>query len=173
MPHGTALHEDDGMVSVLPRHRRGQAQDESRLRAADDLLEAVRRQVVTFIDDHLAVVAHAVVHHTVANEALNDGHIEQPGRCVAAAADSTYRLCRHVQEGRETLDPLVEQLPPMHEHQRVDAALCDEPGGHHRFPESCRRGQHTGFVLQHRVGREPAARDAARRETSRRSGCPS
>ena len=51
MPNGTALHEDDRMVTVLARHRRGQAQDESRLRLSDHLFEAAGRQVVAFIDD--------------------------------------------------------------------------------------------------------------------------
>src|SRR5881275_498390 len=60
----------------------------------------------------MPVVTNAVVHNTVANEALNDGHIEQTGRGLSATADSTNRLCRYVQEGRETLDPLVEELPP-------------------------------------------------------------
>jgi len=91
----------------------------------DDLLEAVRRQMVAFIDDHLPVVANAVVDNTFTNEALNDGDIEQPSRCVSATADSANRLGRYVQESRETLDPLVEELPSMHEHQRADAALCD------------------------------------------------
>ena len=42
MPHGAALHEDDWMMTVLARHRRGQAQDESRLRPTDHLFKAVR-----------------------------------------------------------------------------------------------------------------------------------
>ena len=41
MPHGAALHENDGMVTVLARHRRGQAQDESRLGQTDHLFEAM------------------------------------------------------------------------------------------------------------------------------------
>ena len=40
MPHRAALHEDDWMMTVLARHRRGQAQDESRLRPTDDLFKA-------------------------------------------------------------------------------------------------------------------------------------
>src|SRR5882762_1107643 len=125
MPYGTALHEDDGMMPVLPRHGRRQAEDETSLRASDDLLEAVRRHMVAFIDDHLPVVANAILDHTFTNEALNDGDIEQPSRCVSATADSANRLGRYVQESREALDPLVEELPSMHKHQRVDAALCD------------------------------------------------
>src|SRR5213594_3852739 len=68
--------------------------------------------MVAFVDDYMPVVTNAVVHNTFANEALNDGHIEQTGRCLSATADLTNRLCRYVQEGRETLDPLVEELPP-------------------------------------------------------------
>ena len=78
----------------------------------------------------------------------------------------------------EPLDPLVEQLTPMDEHERVDAALCDEPGGDHGLAERRRGGQHAGLVRQHRVGRglllrpqlavkrhvQTAARRSARRE---------
>jgi len=110
--------------------------------------------MVAFVDDYVPIVTNTVVHNTFANEALDDGHIEQTGRCLSATADSTNRLCRYVQEGRETLDPLVEELPPMHEHQRAGVALCDQPGGNHRFPEGCRCGQDTGLMLQHRIGRE-------------------
>src|SRR3989442_10089202 len=81
-------------------------------------------------------------------------HIGRSVRCLWAAADSTNRHCRYIQEGCETLDPLVEELPSMHEHQRADLALCDQPCGNHRFPEGCRCGQDTGLMLQHRIGRE-------------------
>ena len=42
----------------------------------------------------------------------------------------------------------------MHEHQRADVALGDQPGGNHCFAERRRRGEHTGLMLQHRVGRD-------------------
>ena len=154
MPHGAALHEDDWMMTVLARHRRGQPQDESRLRPTDHLLKAVRRQMVAFIDDHLAVLGDAIVHDTLADEALNDRHVEQPGRLVAAAANAADRLGREVEKRRQTLDPLVQELAPMHEHQRIDAALGDQPGSDDRLAERRRGGQDTSVVLQHRLGRE-------------------
>ena len=154
MPHGAALHEDDWMMTVLARHRRGQAQDESRLRPTDHLFEAVRRQVVTFIDDHLPVIGDAIVHDIFADEALNDRHIEQPGRLVAAAANAADRLRREVEKRRQPFDPLVQELAPMHEHQRIDAALGDQPGSDDCLAERRRGGQDTSVVLQHRLGRE-------------------
>src|SRR5438128_7937511 len=100
MPYGTALHEDDWMVAIFPGDRRGQAQYESRLRSTDHLLKASRRQVVAFIDDHLPVIGDAIVHDVFADEALNDRHIQQPGRLVAAAANAADRLGREVEKRR-------------------------------------------------------------------------
>jgi hypothetical protein len=96
--------------------------------------------VVAFIDDHLPVITNAIVYHTFAGKTLNDGHVEEASRFVSAAANSPNRLGRHVKERRETLHPLVEELPPMHKHQRVDTALGDQPGCNHRFSERCRGG---------------------------------
>ena len=128
--------------------------DESSLRPTDHLFKAVRRQMVAFIDDHLPVLGDAIVHDIFADEALNDRHIEQPGRLVAAAANSADRLGREVQKRRQTLDPLVQELAPMHEHQRIDAALGDQPGSDDRLAERRRGGQDTSLVLQHRLGGE-------------------
>ena len=44
--------------------------------------------MVAFIDDHLAVLGDAIVHDIFPDEALNDRHIEQPGRLFAAAANA-------------------------------------------------------------------------------------
>ena len=148
--------------------------DESRLGLARHLLEAVRRQVMAFVDDHVAVVGDAIIDDTLPDEALNDGDVEQPGRSASPAADSTDRLRGHAEERREPLDPLVEQLPPMHEHERVDAALGDEPGGDDGLAERGRGGQHAGLVRQHRVCRRlllgpELALKASRPEGGRRS----
>src|SRR6266498_4612576 len=42
----------------------------------------------------------------------------------------------------------------MHEDQRVDAALGDQPGSDDCLAERCRGGQDTSFVLEHRLGCE-------------------
>jgi hypothetical protein len=64
MAYGTAVHEDDRMVT-LPRGRRRQTSDESSRCAADDLFKAVGRHVVAFIDDHLPIVTDAVIYISV------------------------------------------------------------------------------------------------------------
>ncbi len=146
MANRTALHEDDRMVAVLACDGRRQAHDESRLGLARHLLETVRRQVMALVDDHMAVLSDAVIDDAFPDETLNDGDIEQSGRAVSPAADSTDRFRRHIEERREPLDPLVEQLPPMHEHERVDAALRDEPRGDDRLAKRRRGGQYASLV---------------------------
>ena len=59
--------------------------------------------MVAFIDDHLAVLGDAIVHDVFADETLNDRHVEQPGRLVAAAANAADRLGRKVEKCRQTL----------------------------------------------------------------------
>src|SRR6185295_8486684 len=110
--------------------------------------------MVAFIDNHLAVLGDAVVHDILADEALNDRHIEQPGRLVAATANPANRLRREVEKRRQTLDPLVQELAPMHEHQRINPALGDQPGSDDCLAERRRGGQDTSIVLQNRLCRE-------------------
>ena len=76
MANRSALHEDDGVVAVLARDGRRQAHDEPRLGLARHLLEAVRGQVMTFVDDQVAVLGHAIRDDTLPDEALNDGDVE-------------------------------------------------------------------------------------------------
>ena len=70
---------------------------------------------------------------------------------LSPAADAADGLRGQVEERREPLDPLVQQLPAMDEHQRVDAAAGDQPGGDHGLAERRRGGQHAGVVRQHRA----------------------
>ena len=82
------MHEDDWVMTVLARHRRGQAQDESRLRPTDHVFKAVRRQMVAFVADHVPVLGDAVIHDALADEALNDRHVDCAGRLLATAANA-------------------------------------------------------------------------------------
>ena len=169
MPDRPALHEDDRVVAVLPRDGRRQPEDEPRLRLARDLFEAVRRQVVALVDDQVAVVGHAIIDDALPDQALNDRDIEQPGRRVSPAADAPNRLGGHAEERREALDPLIEQLAPMDEHERADAALSRSAT---RRRPSCRtRWWRPARRCRARASRppRPVARAAVRLERSRRA----
>jgi IS5 family transposase len=56
----------------------------------------------------------------------------------------------HTQEGLQTLLPLLEQLPAVHEHQGVQATPGKHRSGRDRLAEGRRRAEHPGVVAQHR-----------------------
>src|SRR5579864_5982306 len=151
MPDWTALHEDDRVVTVLACHRGGQPEDEARFCLPRHLLEAVRRDMVTFIDDEVAVIGHKIVDDALADQALNQGDIEQPGWSPSTAADAADRFRGEAQKGGEALDPLIEQLPSMDEDERVYATRSDEPRGDHGLAEGRGGGQYAGVVPQNGV----------------------
>ena len=108
VPNGPALHEDDRMMAVLAGHGCGQAYNEPGLGLARHALEALRGDVVTFIDDHVSVLADAVIDDALANKAVNNGDVEGACSTVPATADASDRLRRNAEESRETIDPLIE-----------------------------------------------------------------
>ena len=107
--------------------------------------------MVALVDDHMTVFAHVVFDNAFACQALDHRDIQPARRLAPAAADFSNLTVVDVQKRRQALHPLIEQLPSMHKHKRVDAALRNQPCSHNRFPERCRRGQHARFMVQHRI----------------------
>src|SRR5262245_52712551 len=108
--------------------------------------------MVAFVDDHVAVIRHDVGDHALADETLHDADIDPPSRSTSASAESTDRLGRYIEERRKALDPLIEQLTSMHQHERVDAALRDEPRGNDGLAKCRRRRQDACLVAQDGIG---------------------
>ena len=131
MSNRAALHEDDRMVAVLTRDGRRQADHKSGFGLACKLLETVRRQVMALVDDYMAVLGDAVIDDALSDETLNNANVDVSSRSTSSAADSTDCFRRDVEKCRQPLDPLIEQLAPMNEHERVDTALSNEPRGDH------------------------------------------
>ena len=82
--------------------------------------------MVAFVDDHVAVIGHDVRDQALSDETLNDAHVDPASRPASASADAADRFGGYIEERRKALDPLIEQLPPMHQHECVDPALRDE-----------------------------------------------
>ena len=172
MTNRSALHEDDRMVAIFAGDGRGQARDELRLRPADDLLETLSGQVVAFVDDEMSVVSDQVTHDVLSHQALDDRHVQRAGRLLAPAADSADGLGRQPQKRRQSLDPLFLQLPAMHENERIDAALGDQPCGDDGLSKGGRGGRERRCRGPAGRGRPSLARDATRPGTSTSSGLP-
>src|SRR2546427_6710275 len=89
MAHGSALHEYNRMMPILPRDRCRQSRDESRLRATDDLFEAVGGQMVALVYDQVAIFTDAIFDDAFARETLYESDVECTARFAASATDSS------------------------------------------------------------------------------------
>ena len=139
MPDGAALHEDDRMMTVFADRRGSEAEQVAGFHLTQDLLETERGEVMAFVHDEVAVVGHAVEHGAFAVQALDDGDVHSSRELVLAAAEMADVARINVEEHGEPFAPLVQQLPAMHEHERIDTAggdhLCGDDG-----LAKCRRG---------------------------------
>lgn len=113
MPNRATLHHDDGVMTVLALRRGGQPDDVARLHLPQHLLEAHRREVVTFIDDDVAVVGHEVVHDLLAVQTLDDVDIDDPGATSASTTDLVNTLDGQIQKCSEPFAPLIQKLAAM------------------------------------------------------------
>ena len=115
MTDRAALHEDNRVMAILPRHRRGQTKDILGLGPPRDGFEAHGGQVMAFIDNDMPVIGDQIGDDALSYQALHEGHIDIPGRLLLPAMDNAERVRRNIQEGLETRDPLIEKLPTVDE----------------------------------------------------------
>ncbi len=109
--------------------------------------------MVAFIDNKMAVVSNAVVNDVFANQPLNERNIKHAVGFPSSASDLADGLRKQIEKCAKPLDPLFEQLSSMHEHQRVDATLGDQPCSDYGFSKGGAGGQNARIVSQHRICR--------------------
>ena len=156
MTNRAALHEDDWMMAVLSRHRRGQTEHVSRLGLPRDGFKAHGGKVMAFIDDDMPVVGDQIGDDALSDQALHERDIDVSGRLLLSAVDDAELVRRDIQEGLESRHPLVEKLPTMDQHQRVPsraaiifAAMTVLPNAvvAASTPVSCGRRAAVAFIL--------------------------
>ena len=146
VPDGTALHEDDRMVSVPARNGSRQPEHIPGLRAARDRLETHCGKVVALVDHKLPVVGDDVVHFPFAHEALNHADIDEAAWLALAATDLPDGGRGKIEECRELRDPLIHELQAVDQHERVGAPRGDHGCRNHGLAEPGRRREDTGVV---------------------------
>src|SRR6056297_1661897 len=110
MAHRTTLHEDDRVMPVLSGDCRRQSRDIARLRSAGDKLKACSGQVMALIDDKMAVIGNEIVNFALANQTLDQRHIDHSGRFTLSGTDGADLLRVDLQKGAKALDPLVKEF---------------------------------------------------------------
>ena len=107
--------------------------------------------MVTFIDDQIAVLSHAIIHQSFVNEALHERDIQRPGQFFTSTAQSPDCFRRQIEEGGQAFDPLFEELLAVNQNQGINTALRNQPGCNHGFPKRRRCGQNPDIFSQQRV----------------------
>ena len=97
---------------------------------------------MAFIDNQMTVIGYDIRDFTISDKALDQRHIDDPGRLPSPAADNADLLRVDVQEGSQAFDPLIEQFAPMNENKRISGALCDERCCDNRLAKGGRGGKH-------------------------------
>ena len=142
------MHEDDGVVAILPCHGRGQAEHIFRLGGASHGLKADGGQVVTFVNNELPVSGHDVGHLALPDQALDGRNIDETRRPLLSTADDPNTICLDVEEGAQPRHPLIQQLLPMHQDQRIGVSLGYQSASDDGLAE-CRRGCEHASVVRH------------------------
>src|SRR5438309_2100720 len=102
--------------------------------------------MVTLVDYNMPIFAHSVVNDPLAYKALNKRNVDHAVGLLSSASDMTDRLRRQIKKCAKPLDPLLEQLSSMHEHQCIDPAFCYQPCSNHGFPEGSAGGQNARIM---------------------------
>jgi hypothetical protein len=102
------LHEDDGVVAILPCYSRGQAEHIFRLSSASRGLEADGGQVVAFVNNELPVSGHDVGHLAFPDQALDSCNIDEARRPLPSTADDSNTIRLDVEEGAQPRHPLIQ-----------------------------------------------------------------
>src|SRR5487761_487049 len=146
MPDGPALHHDDWVVAVLSCWPRREPRHEPRPCLPEHSIEAHGRNVVALVDQDVPVIGDQILDLALGTETLQHADVDCALAFVPTRTELSDRARRNVEKSGKALPPLIGQLLAVHEHQRVYAALGDEPGADHRLTEGGRCGQHAEVV---------------------------
>ena len=78
---------------------------------------------MAFVDNQMTVIADDISDLSIADQALDQRHIDDACRLSFPAPDNADLFWVDAQKGTQTLHPLSEKLPAMNKNQRV--AGCD------------------------------------------------
>ena len=71
---------------------------------------------MTFVGNDVPIVSHTIFHHTFSYQTLNDRNIQHTIRFIAATPYAPNRLLGQIQEHRQTIDPLLQELTAVYKH---------------------------------------------------------
>ena len=105
--------------------------------------------MVTLINDYVAVVGDDVAHGALAYETLHDGDVDQSSREALSSTDGADRPVIDLQKGGQAITPLIEQLRPVNDDERIGLPRRNDRGGSHCLAECGRSAEDADIMGQH------------------------
>src|SRR5208283_5370801 len=102
---------------------------------------------MALVDDYVPVLSNEVLDLLLLVQALKNRDIDSSGTARFPASDLPYLIGRKIQEHRQPLAPLIEQLLPVYQHQRAHISMGDQPRSHCRLAEGSRSAHDALVVL--------------------------
>ena len=143
----SALHRDDRVQTISPVWRRSETRDSSSRDALHQLLDRDRRNVVAFINDHVAVTGEVDV--PTANHGLDHRQINPGRRRRTPRGTDIPRF--DAEEPLQLIGPLLKQRSTVNEHQRGPCALGDQRSAHDSLACSGWRYEHTDITHRENI----------------------
>src|SRR6266446_3657418 len=104
---------------------------------------------MALVHNDVTVIRNEVFDGTFPLQALNDRYINHTSSLVLSSTELSDTLTGKIQEGCQSLAPLVHQLTTVHENQRVDGSLPDHVRADNGLSERCWRTQYALVVGEH------------------------
>jgi len=145
--NGAELHLDDGVVTIPALGSRRKSDKIPGLDLGEHLFEGERRNMVTFIDDHVTVAGDDVVDLPVTDNTLDHGDIDVLCWPALPTTNLAYSLRIEPEEQGDLCAPLIEQWTSVYENQRVPSPLGDQPDSYHCLPDAWRSNEDSYIVL--------------------------
>ena len=137
------------MVAISATRGRRKTDNMPGFHLAHDSLERHGRNVVTLIDDDMAVGGDNVIDLVLANETLDHGNIQATIWFALSTTDLTNILGLEVQKECELSNPLFEELGAVNKNKRVSPPPRNQICADNGFTRARWGDEHADIVVRH------------------------
>ena len=146
--HRAKLHLGDRVKTIPPTGRGRQAGQEACLHLRQHPLEGHGGDVVTLIDNYVAVGRHQIVDAVQPDETLDHRHVQAAVGGVLPGANLADGLGSEPEEHGQLGNPLIEEWLPVDQDECAARSGCDQIGADDGLADTRRRDQDADVVTE-------------------------
>ena len=101
---------------------------------------------MAFVHHEMSIIGHDIGYLTLPHQTLDGCDVDETCRPFPSAPNDSNASGVDIEKGAQPLYPLIQQLLPVHQNQRVRVSLGYEPACDHGLTEGGRGREHSGVV---------------------------